>query len=84
MNGISIKGAQTLPQMQITNENIVECVQKLYDLQGASQNGRINDNSVYYAGVRLTALTEETLAPFLKDILTRLDALEQASTEGEN
>jgi len=52
-SGFGIKGAQTLPALRIDGENVVEAVQKLYDLLGAARLGRESEDSVYVCGVML-------------------------------
>lgn len=52
---IAAKAAQTIPQKRITQENLIESVQLLYDLLGASKLGKESEDSVWLCGVRLTA-----------------------------
>ena len=46
--------ATLLPEMRITQDNLVEAVQKLYDVLAPALLGR-DGNSVHIAGIKLTA-----------------------------
>jgi len=70
--GLGIKAAQVLPATRIDKDNLVESVQKLYDLLGAAKLGRESENSVYVCGV----LLRDT-----EDLEERIEELENGGLE---
>jgi hypothetical protein len=74
--GIAVRGAQTIERPEISQDNIVESLQKIYDLLGAAKLGRASENSVYVCGVLLRNLDKE-----MKDLDERIKKLETSQQE---
>jgi len=76
---LGVKGSQTIPQRVITNENLVESVQLLQDLMGASKFGKVDQDHVDVCGIRLAS--EAKVMEFIKNLQNQIDELKGS---GEN
>jgi hypothetical protein len=72
-------GAQALARENITQDNMAESLQKIYDLLGAAKLGKASENSVYVCGVLLKNVDSE-----LGDIKERLRILESKQGDAGN
>jgi len=66
-----VNGAQTISRTTVSQENVVESVQRLYDLLGAAKIGKNSEDSVYLCGVLLRNTDGK-----LKELEERIKALE--------
>jgi len=74
------RGNQTIPQGQVTSENLVEKVQLLYDLLSGAQNGKINRDLVNIFGVTVGStdwVLEQIRANFTSGIVQDQDDEEE-------